>query len=764
MTKNIEDRTLAATTTLESSAKTVDEIANKDKFVSTPVGQRKSFPMLSREEQDLQQKREVDFQDSQLKKDNDFQDRFSKSAEAIDWTPSTVIDNPFQRYRHGVEGTASYKEYLANPALIPFETSLTLDADLQLNRWLENEVASKSLVGRKATQAQSQLAGKLAIWPVDAEHNAKVNDVMEFSTTALRVNHEIRTLDRALPKGAVIDSINLVESTITSGQEVYDLGGALDKAIVLPGPSKQQRTLADKLSDINTVKDYGAKSDGSSPDKVNVEKAFLSTKPKVTLIESTLDISSETNTRDVLPADYQILSPEQKIFNFFSVEQGKKLANPSFRGSRVFQPQLDARANNNHGAFKFSAVDDVDLKDMSATVDIFCGLTYGYETAGSKSKDVSQFANVSMNRVRFSHMGSEILGGSESIQIGNHMLGGKPNGEKSGSHAFRVSGYDGAKATHHIHIGNYSFKCNTGFSYQKTARYNAAFGNVMNNVNDGVQFITSQDEEGNNYPSYQQRYNQNYGIVSNARVAATVEGASYNDLCLLGHNLSAEAIQVNSDHKTGENSVGNTLHGILVDCKDGGISLSEGSDFHRINYSLFNGVGRPFNIRSSYNTGSIIAHQWTGSGALSGNHNMLSLALISVGDSGSLYISGNDNVIIINTDGNIVITGHRNKIIGSVGGTITDTGMNNDKSDISTFLDRGKFFGTTDINGYVDIPHDISSTAYVGFVSLQGSDGSRASPYATNASSLRVRCFDKSGSPLAMTKVTIHYRVETGYF
>ncbi|EOW9544100.1 hypothetical protein ACO11R_004063 [Vibrio parahaemolyticus] len=49
MTQNIEQRTLAATVTLESSAKTVDEIANTDKDVSTPAGLRKSFPKISRE-------------------------------------------------------------------------------------------------------------------------------------------------------------------------------------------------------------------------------------------------------------------------------------------------------------------------------------------------------------------------------------------------------------------------------------------------------------------------------------------------------------------------------------------------------------------------------------------------------------------------------------------------------------------------------------------------------------------------------------------
>jgi len=49
MTQNIEERTLAATSTMEGAAKAMDEIANTDKTVETPVGPRKSFPKLSRE-------------------------------------------------------------------------------------------------------------------------------------------------------------------------------------------------------------------------------------------------------------------------------------------------------------------------------------------------------------------------------------------------------------------------------------------------------------------------------------------------------------------------------------------------------------------------------------------------------------------------------------------------------------------------------------------------------------------------------------------
>ncbi|MCR9959661.1 hypothetical protein NB573_06320 [Vibrio alginolyticus] len=49
MTQNIEQRTLAATSTMEGAAKAVNEIANTDKVVVTAVGERKSFPQISRE-------------------------------------------------------------------------------------------------------------------------------------------------------------------------------------------------------------------------------------------------------------------------------------------------------------------------------------------------------------------------------------------------------------------------------------------------------------------------------------------------------------------------------------------------------------------------------------------------------------------------------------------------------------------------------------------------------------------------------------------
>ncbi|MFH4371835.1 hypothetical protein, partial [Vibrio alginolyticus] len=49
MTQNIEQRTEVAVKRYEGAAKSVDEIANTDKVVETPVGQRKSFPKIAKE-------------------------------------------------------------------------------------------------------------------------------------------------------------------------------------------------------------------------------------------------------------------------------------------------------------------------------------------------------------------------------------------------------------------------------------------------------------------------------------------------------------------------------------------------------------------------------------------------------------------------------------------------------------------------------------------------------------------------------------------
>nr|WP_319554583.1 hypothetical protein [uncultured Vibrio sp.] len=83
MTQNIEQRTLAATATMEGAAKAVDEIAHKDADVITPVGTRKSFPKISREWDDESQRLQKNWGDESLRLQTEWQNNSSTLRQ--DW-------------------------------------------------------------------------------------------------------------------------------------------------------------------------------------------------------------------------------------------------------------------------------------------------------------------------------------------------------------------------------------------------------------------------------------------------------------------------------------------------------------------------------------------------------------------------------------------------------------------------------------------------------------------------------------------------------
>ncbi|HBC3857009.1 TPA: hypothetical protein KD866_002386 [Vibrio parahaemolyticus] len=150
MTQNIEERTLAATATMEGAAKAVDEIANTDKDVSTPVGMRKSFPKIAREADE-------GFNNQRQSHEQDFQTRWAISQQVIGWQPITLVSDSLQRYSVGVVGETGYKEYLPDPEKLPFTTSSSIADDLALDRWLENGVPSVNQLNQSDRSRQSAI-------------------------------------------------------------------------------------------------------------------------------------------------------------------------------------------------------------------------------------------------------------------------------------------------------------------------------------------------------------------------------------------------------------------------------------------------------------------------------------------------------------------------------------------------------------------------------------------------------------------------------
>ncbi|ELE6600810.1 hypothetical protein RMQ50_004084, partial [Vibrio alginolyticus] len=88
MTQNIEQRTLVAAATMEASAKAVNEIANTDRVVQTPVGPRNSFPKIVREFDEESTRLKTEWNDTSSKLQQDWGSESHRLKE--DWNQESA--------------------------------------------------------------------------------------------------------------------------------------------------------------------------------------------------------------------------------------------------------------------------------------------------------------------------------------------------------------------------------------------------------------------------------------------------------------------------------------------------------------------------------------------------------------------------------------------------------------------------------------------------------------------------------------------------
>lgn len=267
MTKNIEERTLAATATLESSAKTVDELAHTDNDIETPVGKRKSMPKLSREFEEDNQRREIEHVSAQNHRDQQFQYRFSSTQGVTVWAPGIQVTDSFQRFSLKPEGDPDYKEYLPNPKKVPFETSATFEADLLEQRWLENSIASKDLANEIGNQLSKQGFGKTT-YPKELYQYCVIGDpvlgVIPSGVNALRllVGAEIKlfSLSAKVDLGGPLTEIDIAYRYVVINNIRYSMG-PYDET------SKQPR---------KDIREFGVIFDGETDSYEGLRQAALS--------------------------------------------------------------------------------------------------------------------------------------------------------------------------------------------------------------------------------------------------------------------------------------------------------------------------------------------------------------------------------------------------------------------------------------------------------------------------------------------------------
>lgn len=232
MTQNIEERTLAATATMEGAAKAVDEIANTDKIVETPVGQRKSIPMLSRELDEDNVRREGEHKIAQDNRELEFQGRFSQSQTTLPWQSGLDVADKLQRYNVGIVGQADYKEFLPNPDKLPFTTGNTIDDDIALNLWLENGVPNKSYVASKSAKSVDVVT-ELAVFPNDIDSSADIGMQISAMHTGIRLNNRNYRLSTVVT--GTIEEIDLDNGYIVvAGVTSYLISTVRKSTIVKP--------------------------------------------------------------------------------------------------------------------------------------------------------------------------------------------------------------------------------------------------------------------------------------------------------------------------------------------------------------------------------------------------------------------------------------------------------------------------------------------------------------------------------------------------
>jgi hypothetical protein len=109
-------------------------------------------------------------------------------------------------------------------------------------------------------------------WPITG-HDAKIDDVLSYSASALWINGSVRNTDKVIPSGSVIETINEQGNLVTASGVQYKLGGAMDKATI--SLADKIRTLKDKLEDNLHVKDFGVVADDIEDDSDAFQNAVL---------------------------------------------------------------------------------------------------------------------------------------------------------------------------------------------------------------------------------------------------------------------------------------------------------------------------------------------------------------------------------------------------------------------------------------------------------------------------------------------------------
>ncbi|HHK8438790.1 TPA: phage tail protein [Vibrio parahaemolyticus] len=130
---------------------------------------------------------------------------------------------------------------------------------------LRPESMNREYVNANLKKAQEQLSNT-STWPPEPKYDAKVGDVVAYEVTGLRIDGVLRALDKPIPFGSEITTINLEGGTVTAGGVQYKLGGELDLSRVKTKDTPTSRKLSERFEDSVNIKDFESLVIKSDPD------------------------------------------------------------------------------------------------------------------------------------------------------------------------------------------------------------------------------------------------------------------------------------------------------------------------------------------------------------------------------------------------------------------------------------------------------------------------------------------------------------------
>ncbi len=363
-------------------------------------------------------------------------------------------------------------------------------------------------------------------------------------------------------------------------------------------------------------------------------------------------------------------------------------------------PGLAPGEANDHSCLKFSGSRGARGGNLKFTDPDLC-LSVGFgpvAMADRASKDCN-INNVLGTGVR--GMGLEVFGSQSGHFLGHTYHGDNGSGGRAMFHGLRLVAFDFApNEDNEISVTASNFA--NGLSVQRNSRNNKVSVHADNcgyaaDVFGALQGVPLAEVSSQN----------DFSITARNCDKVLRDGASYNTFRVHAKTCEGGIEQSENGGTTGL-SVGSHYEGSLEDIAGRLAWLRGDENTFDLVLSGRNTTDATFGLLLSgnRNVGRAIIRTCGVGFLVSGSGNCLTLVSKDCTSAGQ--ITGNNNVVFVNTDGNISITGNNNTVLGYVGGTITNGGTGNDVLGVQGRRLSKRYIGqSTDDSGFLTITHNL---------------------------------------------------------